>query len=296
MARIALYRNLLIAHGLFVVVSLLASCKIFYELNIRKFILPQAGYILEVSKGTSLARIGYILERDGVIPSSKVLRILSFMRGDSHKIKAGDYRLTGKYTASHLLHDLVVNNEAQYAFTIKPGWRFEDLVNAIRDEPKIKHTLKDLSQDGIIQKLSLKNGVDGVFFPDTYFYTRDTKDTDILKRAKKNMQRFLKEAWSKRNSNLAIDSPYSALIMASIIEKESSVKEEYQMIAGVYHRRLEKNMRLQADPTVIYAIYKEPKLQKKFKGRVYQKHLKYSSPYNTYRDKGLPPNPIAIPS
>ncbi len=177
----------------------------------------------------------------------------------------------------------------QYSLTLVEGWHIWEVLNAVSDDPVLIKTLSHDQADTLMQQLGLEaEHAEGYFFPDTYYFPRGTTDKEFLIRANKRLFDVLNEEWEQRDEGLPYQTPYEALIMASIIEKETGHPDERSEIAGVFVRRLQKDMKLQTDPTVIYAIGQQ------FDGDIRKKDLSIDSPYNTYKVKGLPPTPIAI--
>lgn len=208
----------------------------------------------------------------------------------ANKIKAGEYLINVGITPQQLLDKMIAGKTVKYKLTIPEGWNFKQILAAIRKHPKLVQTLNDTDNASIMAKLGYPNEhPEGRFYPDTYIFTSKTTDVTLLKRAYKVMQTKLEAAWKKRDDNLPLKTPYEALILASLIEKETAVAEERPLIGGVFTRRLKKGMLLQTDPTVIYA------LSEAYDGKIYKRDLRIDSPYNTYRYKGLPPTPIAMP-
>lgn len=253
--------------------------------------LPIEGYELNIPPGTSFHKITKKLYEDKAFDYPRLLRWYALYFGFAHKIHAGEYLITYGSTPLQLL-DIISNGYVrQYPFTIIEGQRVQDVLASLERESKVKSVLCDLSPAEIIAELRLPvENLEGLLWPDTYFFTAGTTDAEIIRRAYFNMQERLQLLWKNRDPDVKLSDPYAALVLASIIEKESGYYTEHTEIAGVYHRRLQKNMRLQADPTVIYA------LGDKLQGQLLKGHLSYVSPYNTYLNKGLPPTPIAIPS
>ena len=217
------------------------------------------------------------------------------MRLEPPAIKAGEYQLEPGITPRGLLQLLSSGAVVQYRFTLVEGWTFTQLLQALANDEVLRQTLdpdsnKAGDKAGAILVSSL--GVDhpeGWFFPETYQFTRGDSDSDILDWAHKAMEKELGNAWEARNLDLPLNSPYELLILASIIEKETGREEERGQIAGVLIRRLQKGMRLQTDPTVIYGMGDS------FDGNIRRRDLKTDTPYNTYTRSGLPPTPIAMP-
>jgi UPF0755 protein len=179
----------------------------------------------------------------------------------------------------------------QHALTIIEGWTFKQLMAAVRRHQALTQTLAGVEEQEVMSRLGLEAmHPEGWFYPDTYHFPKGTTDAEFLRRAHQRMTTFLQTAWEKRDKDLPLDSPYQALILASIIEKETGVPSERSKIAGVFIRRLRKGMRLQTDPTVIYGM------GERYDGNIRRRDLVTDTPYNTYVHKGLTPTPIAMPS
>ena len=244
-----------------------------------------------VEPGASLSKVAYQLQNQGVIDHPRYLTLLGRWYGQASRLKAGEYQLEPGLTPMQLLDKYVSGDVAQYALTVVEGWTFKEMLQAIHAHEKLRHTLKDASTEEIMQQLgSPGEHPEGRFMPETYHFTAGMTDLDFLKRAYNEMGQYLQQAWSQREQNLPYKTAYEALIMASIIEKETAVPAERPEIAGVFVRRLQKNMRLQTDPTVIYGMGDN------FDGNIRRKDLRQDTPYNTYTRHGLTPTPIALPS
>jgi len=246
---------------------------------------------LEIQPGTPVAAVARRLAQDGLIDRPLYFRLLARVTGAARRIKAGEYVVDPDTTPYHLLRKFVAGDVKTYSITIVEGWTFAEMMKAIRSNDVIRHTLRGKSSAQIMAALGHPDQkAEGRFFPDTYQFTRGTPDTEILQRAYKRMHEVLMQAWSKRDDDLPFDSPYDALILASIIERETAVPSERARIAGVFVERLERGMRLQTDPTVIYGLGDQ------YHGDLRLEDLRKDTPYNTYTRKGLPPTPIALPS
>jgi UPF0755 protein len=207
----------------------------------------------------------------------------------AHRIKAGEYALPVGITPIQLLDLFVEGKTIQHMLTIPEGWTFRQMINALHNEPNLTHKLKGLDDNAIMVQLGLANQhPEGRFYPDTYYFPLGMTDVEFLQRAHHMMMQHLKTAWEKRSPDILLNTPEEALIMASLVEKETAVPSERPAIAGVFMRRLKLGMRLQTDPTVIYA------LGESYNGNIRQQDLLVDSPYNTYLYKGLPPTPIAL--
>ena len=242
-----------------------------------------------IKSGRSLSSVIYDLANKNIIKHPRYLLWYSKFNGLSSKMKTGDYRLTNELSNKQFLNDIFSGKVIQFSLTVIEGWSFQQLLDAINQHPHIKHTIAELPKDKIMQHLGLEGHYEGQFLPDTYHFPKHITDVDFLKRAYASMQTVLKQEWDQREAGLVYKNSYEALIMASIVEKETGLASERQQISGVFLRRLEKRMRLQTDPTVIYGMGDN------FKGNLRKRDLLHDTPYNTYRRHGLPPTPIALP-
>lgn len=253
--------------------------------------LPQDGVRYDLKPGSTIRGVAEDLTQDGVLSKPMMLRILARWSGQASRLKAGEYQIPQGTTPSQLLEILSSSKVVQHALTVIEGWSFKQLMQAIREHQNLTHTLGESTDAEIMQALGYAGEhPEGRFYPDTYHFPRGTTDVEFLQRAYRRMQQALQTAWEGREENLPIKSPYEALILASIIEKETGIAEERGKIAGVFVRRLRKGMLLQTDPTVIYGM------GDKYKGNIRRRDLTTDTPYNTYTRKGLTPTPIAMPS
>jgi len=250
--------------------------------------------VLAIQPGDTVGKIAYRLASDDVLTHPKLFILYAKLSEQTH-LEVGEYRLPAKITPKQLLTELRSGDVVTYSVTLVEGLTFKNFLAILNKQEKIINTLdSEASSDAIFQQLKaeLKLDIDhpeGWFYPDTYQYVANTKDVDILLQAHKKMQRVLAEEWENKAKNLPYKNAYEALIMASIVEKETGVAYERPEIAGVFVRRLQKGMRLQTDPTIIYG------LGDSYKGNIRRKHLRQPTPYNTYVIDGLPPTPIAMP-
>ncbi len=251
--------------------------------------IPGEELVFLLEPGTSGLEIVEQLERLGVSRPGWEWRLL--MRLEPHVYRAGEYRLEAGITPRQLLSKFSGGEVIQYRVTLVEGWTFSQFAATLAGNPVLRHEL-DLEDPGTWDSVSNLVGVEhpeGWFLPETYQFTRGDTDRDILLRAHEAMQQALDEAWISRDDDLPIDSPYELLILASIIEKETALDEERRQVAGVFTRRLQKGMRLQTDPTVIYGMGEA------FDGDIRRRDLQTDTAYNTYTRHGLPPTPIAMP-
>jgi UPF0755 protein len=251
---------------------------------------PGEGLVYTLPVGGTIASVARDLEGEGILPKPLYLHLLARHEGKARGLKAGEYSIPVGITPLELLDLLASGRVIQYPLTLVEGWNFGQVLDALKASDTIVHTLEDLDSAGIMTRLG-RPGMhpEGQFLPDTYHFPRGAEDLQVLRRAMEAMDRLLAEQWQGRAPELPLESPYQALILASIIEKETGVAGERPQIAGVFVRRLRRGMKLQTDPTVIYG------LGEAFDGNIRRADLKRDTPYNTYTRKGLPPTPIAMP-
>ncbi len=243
-----------------------------------------------IKSGSSLSAVIYDLHKKKIINHPRYLLWYARINGLSNKMKTGDYRLTNKLATKEFLDNIFTGKVIQFSLTIIEGWTFQQLLEVVNEHPQIRHTVDKLSKEQVMVKLMLPDThYEGQFLPDTYHFPKNLTDLEFLKRTYSAMQTVLKNEWDNRATGLSYKNSYEALIMASIIEKETGQASEREQISGVFVRRLEKRMRLQTDPTVIYGM------GDKYKGNIRKRDLLRDTPYNTYRRSGLPPTPIALP-
>jgi UPF0755 protein len=282
----------------FIILSIFASILgyQYHDFLRRPLAVSENGTVFVIPMGTPVYKIANNLVETGILKSSSLFLLSAYANGCWDKLKAGEYRIKPGSTPVDLIHQLRDGKVIQYALTIVPGWTFERLMLEIASAPKIQPFLTGLSPAEIMAKLGhAAEHPEGRFFPETYYYPAGTTDIAILQRAYRDLQAKLSLLWHAKKTDSILKSAYEALILASIIEKESSVVDEYRDIAGVYTRRLAKNMPLQADPTVIYGAGKTDN-GLKYDRNITREMLTQQNPYNTYLKAGLPPTPIALPS
>ena len=253
---------------------------------------------LQIQPGDSFTAIAKNLQAMGVIQNIRYFEFFARMTDSAGSIQAGEYLFSGTYTPKSVLQRLVQGNVVTRMLTLPEGGTFQDFLQILETTPRINFDIADLSVEFALEVLGVKEESEhvpskhgeGWFFPDSYQYGATTRASDVLHTAHNKMVEELREAWQQRDQSTPLKTPYELLVLASIIEKESGVKEDQKQISGVFSRRLSKRMRLQADPTVIYG------LGDTFNGNLTRTHLDQDHPYNTYRNYGLPPTPIAAPS
>ncbi len=253
--------------------------------------IPAVGMVLEVKPGMSVAGLAQELQRQpGVLRSAWYLQIYARLHRLAHRLKAGEYALAPGTTPRGLLDQIIAGRVIQYTLTVVEGWTFRQLRQAVAAHPRLQQTLSELSDAELMARLGRPGQhPEGWFLPDTYSFPKGHTDELFLRRALDAMERQLGKAWEQRAADLPLREPYQALTLASIVEKETALPQERPDIAGVFTRRLRLGMPLQTDPTVIYGMGEA------FDGNLRRADLLKANPYNTYRNKGLPPTPIALP-
>lgn len=246
---------------------------------------------LNVAPGTNLRSLSTLLEREGMVGNAQVFWLLGRVLGKAGALKVGVYVIDKPLTPLEL-YALIQRGEASQAMVqFIEGWNWREVRAVLAAQPMLKHESASMSEAEILQAIGAKEShIEGLLFPDTYFYAPHTADLGVLRRAYLRQHQKLMAAWENRASGLPYRTPYEALIMASIVEKETGVAFERPKIAGVFLNRLRLGMRLQTDPTVIYG------LGDRFDGNLRKIDLQRDTPYNTYTRAGLPPTPIAMPS
>jgi UPF0755 protein len=249
-----------------------------------------APQLITVEPGTSLRGLAADLAERGWMARPWVLVVEGRRRGIARSIRAGEYEVTPGMTPLGLLEAVVAGRVVQHQLTLVEGWTFERIMEAVEQSVVLVHTLETRDPRRVMAELGYAGYfAEGRFFPDTYRFPRGTTDVEFLRRAVRTMEEVLAGEWPQRAVGLSYESPYQALIMASLVEAETAVPSERPRIAGVFTRRLARGMRLQTDPTVIYA------LGASYDGNIRRDDLAIDSPYNTYVYAGLPPTPIGSP-
>jgi len=252
--------------------------------------MRQAPLEVEIPRGASLRVVVAELEKAGLSVKRREFVLLTRAFGRERDLKAGNYLLSRAPTPLELLDKLTRGDVMQAEVRLIEGWTSTQFRDALDADPDLKHDTKGLDDAEVLKRLQApESHPEGLFFPDTYLFAKGSSDVAVLRRAYRAMQRHLKAEWDARQQDVPYKSPYEALIMASIIEKETGVAAERDQIGGVLVNRLRIGMRLQVDPTIIYG------LGPSFDGNLKKKHLLEDAPYNTYTRAGLPPTPIAMP-
>ncbi|MBV8031244.1 MAG: endolytic transglycosylase MltG [Betaproteobacteria bacterium] len=244
----------------------------------------------EIAPGAGFRGAADQIEKAGIRVHRYEFELLARALGKARDVKAGSYWLAGPVTPLELLDKLTRGDVTQAELRLTEGWTFQQFRTALDASPDLRHDTKGLDDAEVLAKVQAsETHPEGLFFPDTYLFAKGSSDLAVLRRAYLAMQRHLKAEWEARDGAVPYRTPYEALIMASIVEKETGRSEERDLIAGVLVNRLRIGMRLQADPTVIYG------LGNSFDGNLKKSHLLEDGPYNTYTRAGLPPTPIAMP-
>lgn len=284
-------RNFLVffafALGVATVCFALSSVYFWRWLNTPIFI-PEESRAYAVESGENLHRISRKLHERELLAWPKVWIVYARLSGAPH-VNVGEFLLADEESPISLLRKFQSNNYIQYQLVIVEGSTFTQLVGQLDTATKLSHEIQRPIDPAKTQLPGVKeHHLEGLFFADTYFYSAGESDLSILMRAYRKLHSVLEQEWQNRDEGLPYSSPYEALILASIIEKETGAPHERAEIAGVFVRRLEKGMRLQTDPTVIYG------LQRPWDGNLTRTDLRSKHPYNTYVNHGLPPSPIAL--
>lgn len=273
--------------GLFVAIILLAR---FQQFQDRRLDLPAEGLIYMLPAGASLNQLAYDMEKRGLIRQPRFLILLGRKMDVATRLQAGEYLLQPGLTPQKVLETFASGKVIQHELTLIEGQTFREMLDRVHANPVLEHTFVDASDEDIMTALGYPGQhPEGRFLPDTYHLTRGTTDVEFLQRAYQAMVDLLQTEWDGREEGLPLESAEEALILASIVEKETGVPEERPIIAGVFVRRLQKGMRLQTDPTVIYGMGEA------YDGNIRKRDLLKDTPYNTYTRTGLTPTPIAMP-
>ncbi len=252
--------------------------------------LPATPFQLTITPGTSLKGLAAQLKKTGMLEEGTRFRILGRVMGYASRVQSGTYSFDKPLTPMALYDKLVRGEVIQAAILLVEGWNIREVRQELARHPQLEHKLVDMTDREMLAAIGAEeNHPEGLFFPDTYFFNPGSNDIDILRRAYQMQKKKLNNAWETRSPGLPYSVPYEALIMASIIEKETGAAHERPLIAAVFVNRINKAMRLQTDPTVIYG------LGATFDGNLRKADLQRDTPYNTYTRKGLPPTPIAMP-
>ena len=255
--------------------------------------------LLTIERGTTGSKLAALLEQEKILEHADLLPWLLKLQPQFNKVKAGTYSLTGVKTLQDLLDMINSGKEAQFSVKFIEGKTFKEWRKNLENAPHLKQTLQGKTDKEIMALLDIPavskavyewNNMEGWLYPDTYNYTPNSTDLELLKRSTTRLQKALDKAWNERDENLPLADPYQMLILASIVEKETGIAAERPQVASVFINRLKANMKLQTDPTVIYGMGES------YTGNIRKKDLETMTPYNTYMIEGLPPTPIAMVS
>jgi len=255
--------------------------------------------LLTIERGTTGSKLAALLEQEKILEHADLLPWLLKLQPQLNKVKAGTYSLTGVKTLQDLLDMINSGKEAQFSVKFIEGKTFKEWRKNLENAPHLKQTLQGKTDKEIMALLDIPavskavyewNNMEGWLYPDTYNYTPNSTDLELLKRSTTRLQKALDKAWNERDENLPLADPYQMLILASIVEKETGIAAERPQVASVFINRLKANMKLQTDPTVIYGMGES------YTGNIRKKDLETMTPYNTYMIEGLPPTPIAMVS
>ena len=255
--------------------------------------------LLTIERGTTGSKLVALLEQENILEHADLLPWLLKLQPQLNKVKAGTYSLTGVKTLQDLLDMINSGKEAQFSVKFIEGKTFKEWRKNLENAPHLKQTLQGKTDKEIMALLDIPavakavyewNNMEGWLYPDTYNYTPNSTDLELLKRSATRLQKALDKAWNERDENLLLADPYQMLILASIVEKETGIAAERPQVASVFINRLKANMKLQTDPTVIYGMGES------YTGNIRKKDLETITPYNTYMIEGLPPTPIAMVS
>jgi len=252
--------------------------------------LPPEGVLITVAKGESLSRVLARAEDNQWLTGGSWVGVVARWRGLDEQIQAGEFALDAPLTAGELIEKLAAGEVVRRSVTLPEGITLAEAIKILHGESTLTKTPLDELSIALLAMTGREDSAEGLFLPETWSYTRGDSDLDILQRSHLALNELLTSLWEQRSEGLVLSSPYAALTLASIVEKETGVAGERKQIAGVFLRRLERGMRLQTDPTVIYGLGDD------YDGDLKRRHLRdTTNPYNTYAIHGLPPTPIALP-
>lgn len=268
----------------------LVFAAISYQTAVTSPITKDNAIIFEIKDNQSLSQVVQQLKQENIAVNRDWFKIIAYLNGQQEQLKSGEYLITPGLKLPELLALFISGVSHQHSITFPEGWSFNQIKQTLKQQVAIRQTLDAVTLPELLSLLNCPYPhVEGLLFPDTYFFKKGDSDISIIKRAYIKMAEVLQQEWENRGDNLPIKTSYEALILASIIEKETAIPSERELIAGVFSRRLDKKMKLQADPTVIYG------LGRKYQGNIRKQDLLEDTAYNTYRHKGLTPTPIAMP-
>jgi len=284
-----MHRKPLAIISIVLLIILMAWLWVSYRDAINKPVV-QNSLTIEIEQGDSFTKITNKLLLQGLAIQPLMFKAIALQKNIINKLKVGEYELTPGLTIPQILTIFAEGKSKKYTITFPEGWSLKEILQELEKTPNLKISLEKTAISELPAQLGMSEKMpEGWFFPDTYYFEKNATDVSILKRAYNKMQSVLNEEWQNREPNLPYKTPYEALIMASIVEKETGAKNERPLIAGVFTRRLKLGMLLQTDPTVIYGMGDN------YGGNIRASDLTTATPYNTYVIQGLPPTPIAMP-
>ena len=274
---------------LFALLATLLALSWHVEERLNQTLTTEPEHFVELQSGETYQDLLRKLQTSGWLKSTWQAHLYAGFSGRADYLQAGEYEVSGR-SLRHLLQAMRTGQVRQYYFQLSPGWRWSDIHQALLSEANLDYRLRDMPSADLPAAIGLKLPfLEGAFFPDTYAYTKGAPARVLLRAAHAKMIALLDETWAKRAHDLPIHDPHEALILASIIEKETALDQDRSMISAVLANRLRQNMKLEVDPTVIFGLGQQ------FDGDLTRTHLITPGPYNTYTNKGLPPTPIALP-
>ena len=283
-------QKLIVKVSVLAVLALMVVLAVFAWFAFQPLVLKAEQVDFTVERGATMRAAARVIRKAGVEVQPEMLAVLARLTGKANRIKAGSYEVERGITAWALLLKLTAGDVSQRELRIIEGWTFRQLRAELDAHPDLAHDTAGLGDTEVLKRIgATEQHPEGLFFPDTYLFDRHASDLTVLRRAYHEMQRLLAQAWEGRVADLPLRTPYEALILASIVEKETGREEDRQLVASVFINRLRIGMRLQTDPTVIYGLGAD------FDGNLRRKDLTTDTPYNTYTRAGLPPAPIAMP-
>ena len=274
--------------GLIFIISSALAVDFYFFLNQPLGVDEEQYY--NFAPGSSVSSLARDLEKKQIISNRMYFSVWARVTGNARLLKAGEYQLNKDMTVLDLFGLMKKGKVRLYSLTIVEGITFKQMMQQVNASPNLKHNLKLLNNEQIMQALGhAGEHPEGRFFPDTYLFHKDMSDVDLLRQAYQQQKKRLQSSWESRETGLPLNSAYEALTLASIVEKESAIAQEHKQSAGLFINRLRKGMRRQTGPTVIHGIGDD------YNGDIRFKDLRKDTPYNTYTRKGLPPTPIAMP-
>jgi len=282
--------KLVVSTGLIVVVACGVGAGYVNRWNNTPLGIEPTTQTVVLQRGEPFSAFAHRLSERNLVTHPRLWSRLVQLRGLARQVRAGEYVACASDTPETLLQRLISGDVLAYEVRLIEGWTAMQALAALHDEPRLAHTLSSATVDTLLGALGLPDGhAEGLFYPDTYRFVSGDSDADILGRAYVKMQDELAALWEQRADGLPYTTAYEALIVASLVEKETGRDEDRGSISQVFASRMHKGMRLQTDPSVIYG------LGEAFDGNLTRRDLRRDTPYNTYVHRGLPPSPIALP-